>query len=158
MAKQEYKKSDIAKQQLETAIGLFLNEVDYASAITLAGAADNILHQLVLNEGKQPFLDYARDIHNVLNGFTPKRGSYKHHIDKKMGIANLKHMGPNCSAVIEIDLLQNAANAIKKAIANYTTLYGDKEPMVVGFLKWCWVNEDGEAIMKAYNSLPKGVK
>lgn len=58
--KHRYHKYDIARGQLETAIRLFLVDgCDMFSAVTLAAASGEILHQLVLNDGKQPFVDYV---------------------------------------------------------------------------------------------------
>lgn len=158
MSEKKYYKKDIAKSQLKAAVWLFLNKIDYSSAITLAGASDNILNQLLINEGKVPFLHYACEIHNKIHGFTPKRGQYKHKIEKIMGIISLKHMSSECSDEIEIDLPDCAKNAVTKAVLNYARLYGDKEPFIVAFLNWLWVNEDGEAIVKAYESLPESMK
>ena len=38
---------DVAERQLERAIALFLDEEDYVSALTLAGAAEEILGKLL---------------------------------------------------------------------------------------------------------------
>ena len=56
---------------LPISVDLFLNNIDFSSVITLAGAASNILSQLVRNAGKEPFIDYACDIYNHLQGSTP---------------------------------------------------------------------------------------
>jgi hypothetical protein len=48
-----YHRSEIAKQQLHTAVLLFLNDKDLSSVITLSAAASNILSQLVRNSGKE---------------------------------------------------------------------------------------------------------
>lgn len=158
MSEKKYHKKDVAKSQLKTAVWLFLNEIDYSSAITLAGASDNILTQLLINEGKVPFLHYACEIHNKIYGFTPKRKGYKHRIEKQMGIISHKHMSPECSDEIEIDLPDSAKKAATRAVLDYANLYGDKEPFIVAFLNWLWVNDDGKAIVEAYNSLPESMK
>ena len=84
MTETRYHKRDIAKCQLETAVRLFLNGRDRSSVITLAGAAGTILDRLVRNEGKEAFVDYARRIYRERAGYTPKRRSYSHHINKKL--------------------------------------------------------------------------
>ena len=68
MAKKTMTKLELAQRQLETAIGLFVSRRDRISAITLAGAADGILHGLVLKAGKQPFADYAMGVTKALSG------------------------------------------------------------------------------------------
>ena len=48
---------DIAERQLERAIVLFLDDKDYVSALTLAGAAEEILGKLLNKAGKEHWLD-----------------------------------------------------------------------------------------------------
>jgi hypothetical protein len=55
-----HSKLDIATNQLESAIGLFVSDRDKFSAITLAGAADTIFNQLLLDQGKENFTDHLR--------------------------------------------------------------------------------------------------
>jgi fibrillarin-like rRNA methylase len=69
----KYHRKEIATQQLETAIWLFLNNKDLSSVITLAGAAGTILSQLVKNAGHEPFVDYACKIYNKVMKTTPPR-------------------------------------------------------------------------------------
>ncbi len=68
---QTFEKSELAKEQLRTAIGLFLNGIDFTSAITLAGASGNILHALVEQQNKQPTLEYCRLLCSKLIGHVP---------------------------------------------------------------------------------------
>ena len=69
----------LAQQQLETAIGLFVSRRDRVSAITLAGAADGILHGLVIKAGKAPFADYAMEVREALSGETPAKAKFARH-------------------------------------------------------------------------------
>ena len=67
----------IAERQLETAIGLLVSGADYASVVTLAGAAGAIFMGLVLKAGKACYvgdsrIKFARDI----GVETPPRGKY----------------------------------------------------------------------------------
>lgn len=155
MNETKFTKEQIATQQLKTAVGLFLSKVCYSSAITLAGASDGILSQLVINKGEKPFVDFAREVHDKLFGSTPKRGSYNHHIEKKFGIIAHKHMSENCSDTVEIDIPKCAQDAITKAVINYTLLFGESEPFIRSFLQWLWENADGEELYERYKLLPK---
>jgi hypothetical protein len=47
-----YTKQEIAELQLDRAIRIFLDEEDFISAITLAGAAEEILGELLERQGK----------------------------------------------------------------------------------------------------------
>ena len=149
-----FHKSDIAKRQLQTAVEVFLRRLDFSSVITLAGAATGILDSLVKRAGKEPFVDYARRVHRELVGHTPKRKSYAHHIDKKLGVIAHKHLAPKDSETVELDLEKQAADALGRAIADYITLYGQEEPFVKAYLQWAWVNNDGPSQMKWFSSVP----
>ena len=154
MVDETYNKQDIATAQLKTAVALFLNGKDRSSVITLAGAAGNILNQLVKNSGGEPFVDYACRVHNAIAGHTPPRNMYKHHIDKKLGITAHKHMGSGDSEYVEMDLEQSAADSLIKALSDYTTLNGQEESFVKAFFGWAWENMDGEEIMESYKNIP----
>lgn len=151
-------KSEIARRQLETAVRLFLNEKDRSSVITLAGTSSGILDRLVRNEGKEPFVDYACRVHRELIGHMPKRKSYSHHIDKKIGVIAHKHLAKEDPEVVEFDLEKMASDALARAIADYVTLYGQKESFVKAFLSWAWVTQDGQALMKEFEKVPKSLR
>jgi hypothetical protein len=149
-----FHRTEIARRQLQTAVELFLQGLDRSSAITLAGAASNVLDGLVRRAGKEPFVDYARRVHDHLVGGTPKRQSYSHHIDGKLGVIAHKHLAPMDPDTVELDLEKQAADALARAIADYTALYGQEEPFVKAYLQWAWVNTDGPAQMEAFKSVP----
>ena len=151
---QRLHRTEIAHRQLQTAVELFLQGLDRSSVITLAGAASNVLDGLVRNAGKEPFIDYARRIHDHLVGRTPKRQSYSHHIDMKLGVIAHKHLGVADPDIVELDLEKLAVDALTRAIADYTTLHGQDEAFVKAYLQWAWVNTDGPAQMQAFKSLP----
>jgi hypothetical protein len=152
---QRLQRTEIAHRQLQTAVELFLEGLDRSSVITLAGAASNVLDGLVRKAGKEPFVDYARRVHDQLvGGGTPKRQAYSHHIDKKLGVIAHKHLGSDDPDTVELDLDKQAADALARAIADYTTLYGQDEAFVKAYLQWAWVNTDGPAQMEAFKSVP----
>jgi len=76
---QTFDKKCIALTQLETAIRLYFEGDDYFSAITLAGAAEEILGKLVTEKGLDNSLESLKQaavkIHKHLYGTetTPKR-------------------------------------------------------------------------------------
>ena len=154
----KYHRKVIAEEQLKTAIILFLNNKDSSSVITLASAAGTILSQLVRNSGQEPFIDYACNVHNGLMGFTPKRESYNHYIDKEFGVTVHKHMSDKCSETVELDLHECAVNSLTRAVADYTTLYGQEEDFIKAFLQWAWINNDGHKIMEQFKNMPEKLK
>lgn len=154
MARANIHKSDIAKCQLDMAVRLFLNGKDRSSVITLAGAASGILDRLIRNSGKEPFVDYARRVHRELVGYTPKRQSYSHYIDKTLGVVAHKHLSKDESETVELDLDEMAFNALARALSDYVQLNGDKDLFVKAFYNWAWVSTDGRALMEKFKNVP----
>jgi hypothetical protein len=146
MPEKTMSKLEVAQRQLETAIGLFVSRRDRISAITLAGAADGILHGLVLQAGKQPFSDYAMGVREALSGETPSKAKYAKHINDKLNINDLKHMDQGDPDVVTFEPDISALGAILKAIANHHTLVPEHPPFVKAMLQWTWMFYDGEHI------------
>lgn len=153
-----YHKHDIAKAQLETAVLIILNGQDRSSAITLAGAASGILDTLVKRAGRETFIDYARRVHEAQIGFTPKRKSYAHYIDKKLGVIAHKHLAQDDPETIDLDLEKMAIDAVARAMHDYVSLNGQEEPFVKAFFQYTWVHSDGEKMMETYHAQPNRVK
>ena len=151
----KYNRKQIAEHQLERAITLFLTNNDLSSVITLAGAALNILAQLVRNSGKEPFEEYARRVHNYTIGFTPPREKYNHFIHKVLGIIAHKHMNATDLDIVKIDLNKCAIDALTAAVADYETLFGTTNNHVKSFIKWTFENTEKTKIMEYYKNLPK---
>jgi hypothetical protein len=72
MAKQTCNRIDLAIEQLEDALALFLDHQRHASAITLAGTAERVLGQALRRAGQQAILDWEFDqtdlVHSQLHG------------------------------------------------------------------------------------------
>jgi len=136
----------LAQQQLETAIALFVSRRDRVSAITLAGAADGILHGLVLKAGKQPFADYAMGVREALSGETPAKVKFARHINDKLNINDLKHMDEGEADEVTLDPDISALGAILKAIANHHALVPEHPDFIKAMLQWTWMFYDGQKI------------
>jgi hypothetical protein len=172
MAETKLTKLALAQQQRETAIGLFVSRRDRVSAISLAGAADGILHSLVLRAGKQPFSDYAIGVREALAGQTPARAKFAKHINDQLHINDLKHLDDGAPAEITFDPDISALGAILKAVANHHKLVPDHPPFIKAMLQWAWmfydgerITEDdpftkpgGEALMQQYRDRPEEIK
>ena len=158
----DHEKSELAKDQLRTAIWLFLNCIDFASAITLAGAAGNIFHALVKYQNKEPVLEHTRLLCDKLIGHTPSRQKYLKHFGDLAGINPLKHMRLTCPDTIKIDLENAAKMAITRAVLDFIKLYGDEEAKknecVNAFMQWLWDSHDRKRIMEEYEALPEELK
>jgi hypothetical protein len=153
-----FHKHEVAKQQLRTAVSLFLRGLDRSSVITLAGAASGILDELLKRAGKETFTDYARRVHRELVGYTPKRSSYSHHINTRLGIIAHKHFFADDPETVELDLEQQAVDALSRAISDFISLDGQDEPFVKNFLNCLWQTQDGPALMEEYKLVPGKMK
>jgi hypothetical protein len=155
-----YHKYDIARGQLETAIRLFLTDgCDMFSAVTLAAASGEILHRLVLNAGKKPFVDYVIKVNDFQNpGKTPKRSSIISHIHNALFINALKHYDEKSDEFVEFDAEECALAAILKAMVDYKTLTGEHTGAMKAFLAWTYQNLDSEKLMGNYKNAPDRLK
>ena len=142
MTIRKHKKLDLANDQLESAIGLFVSDRDKFSVITLAGAADVIFCQLILNENRQNFTDHSLREHMEKTGENRTRSGHGRDLNDTLHINDLKHMDKNDDEYIEMDLEECAVGAILKAIVNHVELCGRKTDFVNAFLHWVRLNLD----------------
>ena len=119
----EMSKVDIAAAQLDTAIQLYLDKSDLVSAVTLAGAAEEILGKLVSQKGKinafEEVLDILCEMHEAAFNADPNRKEYA---KLQNGVRNeFKHI---CSGeTLEVNLDNETSEMIERAIKNYRKLF-----------------------------------
>ena len=138
MAVQSYQRLDLAANQLETAAGLFISGRDRFSVITLAGAADGILSQLVIDKGEANFIEFSlqKDDDKTLT-----RSTLGAQVNDILRINELKHMDEEDDGYVVMDIEQCALATILKAIANFVILRGHVD-FVKAFLAWVKLNLD----------------
>jgi len=106
---ESHSKTDIALRQLETALRLFDEGQDYYSDVTLAGAADEILGRLLESRGAV----------SALVSLT-KPGDEKTFIERANLARNaLKHLNVGGADRVSLDIREEAADMLDRAIANY---------------------------------------
>ena len=114
-------KIDIAVKQLETAIDLFIDHKDYICAITLAGAAEEILGTLIRRSGKIASMD---ELSNILQSkYAPEltiRQIQDQYLNKSRN--SLKHANIVEEDIIEIEIYPEAISIIARAIGNLLKL------------------------------------
>jgi hypothetical protein len=114
----------IAESQLLAAIGLWRSE-DYLPALTLAGAAEEILGKRLRKLGREPSFNQMRDL---IVALARQEGEMDPSLEKTVGdMLNdtrnaLKHYGGDDS--LEIDLRADCLEMLERAIANYQALTG----------------------------------
>jgi hypothetical protein len=145
-------KLEIATLQLRSAVTLFCSARDRFSAITLAGAADVILSQLLLDAGKENFSDHIMRADNAVDGIVRDRGKHGREVNDMLMINALKHMDSTDADSIELNVRICAAATVAKAVANYVSLVSDEADFVQVFKHWAAVftpkglDENGDPI------------
>lgn len=112
-------KLDIATAQLNTAIALYLDDKDLISAITLAGAAEEILGKLAEKVGTPSAFNETLDrlcaMHEVAFAEKPDRAAYVKL--KTLARNELKHIGSHPE--LNLDLEREAVSVLRRAIKNF---------------------------------------
>lgn len=134
-----HSKLNIAARQLESAVMLFCSGRDRFSAITLAGAADVIISQLLIDEGKENFSDKLMKNDAEATGVMPERAAHGRAVNDMLMINVMKHMDPGDSEYVEMDVKVSALATVAKAVANYVSLAGDKADFVQAFKLWAQI-------------------
>lgn len=135
MAIRAYYRDDLALNQLETALRLFFEANDFASVVTLAGAADEIFGKLLIDQGKENSLESFKkavaSIHLSLYGEAVKT---THIADRANRAKNsLKHWDIGQPLIVKLDLEQEAKDMLFRAIDNYWLLKGVLTPAMEKF-------------------------
>ncbi len=124
MSNSKLSAEDIAAHQLITALRLW-SENDYLSALTLAGAAEEILGKRLCSLGRTPSFDLMK---NQIIALAKKHGDTDLNTEKLVAdLLNqtrneLKHYAGDES--LDFDLRADAAEMLERAIANYHLLTG----------------------------------
>lgn len=147
MHEQIYQRTNIAKEQLEVAIELFLARRSFVSALTLAGAAEEILGKALTQRGKETTLEHE---HSVVAPFTElirkQPYSRKDFVAEKNRVRNAaKHLEVEGKATFCADLEDEALWMIVRAIDNYRRLGCEPTALMEEFDNWFYANVVGLA-------------
>jgi hypothetical protein len=135
---QSFTKSDIALQQIETALDLYLNNKDYFSVITLAGAGEEILGQLLKEAGKENSLGQrTASLVGMYDALSQKRVEERRaRNDLNRARNSIKHMDDkNADFRVEMDPAVEAVDMLYRAIENYYSLCSNLTPNMQKFLQ-----------------------
>lgn len=113
-------KVEIGVKQLQTAIDMYIDKKDYISAITLAGAAEEVLGKLAERKGHKTA---KKDLSDALLKKVPSV-SEKELSDKHLNRVrnSLKHVNSDDEDIIEIEPEEEAFTMICRAISNLSKL------------------------------------
>ena len=130
MSTTKINKLEIAISQLQHAITLFLEERELISAITLAGAAEEILGKLVTQAGLVSAVirrtENARSLHKYL---WKSDAGFKEIVNIKNKTRNeLKHLVSGTP--IEVNLEEETMRLLNRAVENYRLLHVQAAPFI----------------------------
>jgi len=119
------KQLEVASVQLERALHLF-QEGDHVCALTLAGAAEEILGKLVQEAGLKTALDEEADLVMAMKWLPPGEKSRKQYIAFLNFPRNsLKHRITDPAKIMPSKWESVAANMLHRACLNYRRATGD---------------------------------
>jgi len=146
MSNETHNKVDLAIEQLETALSLFLEGKSYVSALTLAGAAEEILGMVAkINRIENSLQESYRHYNdprlvwlnrpNTWNEFT-RKGKNK--------VRNaVKHLSDANDLTFEADIKDEAVWMLGRAIENYQRLGFGPTELMNKFEEWFYENYVG---------------
>ena len=119
MADQRYNRVDLAREQLDLAISQFLKG-NFVSALTLAGAAEEILGRALSHRGEQNSLERKYEalepIHRILHGRPLSREDFIR--DENRALIAVTHMATASEPSVILDLEDAALSMIVRACEN----------------------------------------
>ena len=136
---------DLAREQLELAIELFLSGRSDVAALTLAGAAEEVLGQAVKHKGGETAMDSAFEttshFHRLLHGQELK---WKDFADSENEARNAaKHMRNPAEEAITVDMRRAAQWMIVRACGNSDRLDLPRMEGMAVFDNWFYEYEVG---------------
>ncbi len=127
-------KKEIARRQIDTAIDLFLQGKDYLSVVTLAGAGEEVIGNLLIRAKQKNILSHLK---RLLEG-----REFKVANQEINGFRNaLKHANNPGEDLIDVAQDQEHAIAmLSRALANYSALERGLSPKMEQFYIWLQQN------------------
>jgi len=145
MPQEKYKRIDIATEQLCLAIELFLSERSYIGALTLAGAAEEILGKAVKHKGKESALaedfyitKYYEKCYKKIRSEVFDEPTFKNDFFGGVnGARNIaKHWDTPLESEVEIDFVKSAKDMIIRACRNCDLLNIKSTDEILSFNHW----------------------
>ena len=128
-------RNDLALSQLETALRLYFARDDYASVVTLAGAAEEVFGKLLTAAGKDSSLESLKKaacaIHERLYGEPTPSKQIAERANRAKN--SLKHWDKGDPILVKFDLEQESKDILFRAIDNYWLLEEKLSPAMEKF-------------------------
>lgn len=138
-------KTEIAKRQIDTAIDLFLEGKDFVSALTLAGAGEEITGKLLERNGVKNMLQKLHAWYKETTGTEIEFGEFARKTNEARN--TLKHANNPEEDEIEIQRWE-AVQMIMRAMTNYKELAGEPSHKMKIMAGWLHKNKGKYENMK----------
>lgn len=146
MSEETHNKVDLAIEQLEMALSLFLKEQSYVSALTLAGAAEEILGMAVKIEGIENSLQESYRVYcsPEFSWLNPPKTWADYTTRGKNRVRNaIKHLSNADDLSFDADIQDEALWMIVRATDNYSRLGFTPTELMHQFDEWFYENVVG---------------
>ncbi len=145
MVEQTHNRVELAQEQLDVALELFLSKRSPVSVLTLAGAAEEILGKALKFRGKKTTLEYEHTVNAPVETFLRRQPFlWRDFIDEKNRVRNAaKHMGQETEAQVVADLEDEALWMLVRACDNYNRLELQPTQRMKEFDDWFYENVVG---------------
>lgn len=145
MPSETYDQIALAAEQLDVALEIFLSQRSYVSALTLAGAAEEILGHALKRAGGQNAVQYAYEGSTATHRFTHGRElEWKVFVDAENYARNAaKHVRRDEATTVDIDLQRAAMWMIVRACTNFDRLDLERTDRMREFDNWFCEHEVG---------------
>jgi hypothetical protein len=135
MSDQTYYRVDLATQQLNVAISLFLKRKSFVAALTLAGAAEEILGKALSHRDQQNSLELKYEIMEPI--LTMRHQTKEDFIeDENRALIAVRHMASASDQSVTLDLEEAAYSMIVRACDNYDLLGLPRTANMRAFGNW----------------------
>ena len=119
----QFQRIEIAKAHLHRAIVLFIEEQDFINAITLAGAAEEVLGRFVRGANLTTAMDQiVGNLCRKLGGSLDEKKIRNDHLNRVKN--SLKHFEKGDDELIEIEAEEEAISMIVRAMSNLVLIEG----------------------------------
>ena len=145
MADQTYNKLDLATEQRDDAISLFLKR-HFVSALVLAGDAEEILSKTMLHSGEQDAVERKREVlaHTWLHGKSLSREEFIR--DENRALIAITHMESASDLSVTLDLEEAAYSMIVRACEDSDLLGLPRTRKMRHFENWFYEHVVGDVV------------
>ena len=143
MTDQTYNRVDLAREMLEVALSLFLKRKSFASALTLAGAAEAILGRALSHRGQQNSLELKYETLEPI--LTMRRKTKEDFIrDENRALIAVTRMESASEPSVTLDLEEAAYSMIVRACHNSDLLRLPRTAKMLEFENWFYEHMVGD--------------